>query len=66
MLKTFNQLLGEDARVLRRYLWMTLVYGLLCGLTIVTLVPVLTRLLNGDVRSAGQWLTALVIGVLVC
>ncbi|MBS6084049.1 MAG: ABC transporter ATP-binding protein [Pseudomonas fluorescens] len=66
MLKTFNQLLGEDARVLRRYLWMTLVYGLLCGLTIVTLVPVLTRLLNGDVRSAEQWLTALVIGVLVC
>lgn len=66
MLKTFNQLLGEDARVFRRYLWMTLVYGLLCGLTIVTLVPVLTRLLNGDVRSAGQWLTALVIGVLVC
>lgn len=66
MLKTFNQLLGEDARVLRRYLWMTLVYGLLCGLTIVTLVPVLTRLLNGDVRSAGQWLTALLIGVLVC
>ena len=66
MLKTFNQLLGEDARVLRRYLWMTLVYGLLCGLTIVILVPVLTRLLNGDVRSAGQWLTALVIGVLVC
>ncbi|RFD30435.1 ABC transporter ATP-binding protein [Pseudomonas sp. GL93] len=66
MLKTFSQLLGEDARVLRRYLWMTLVYGLLCGLTIVTLVPVLTRLLSGDVRSAGQWLTALVIGVLVC
>lgn len=66
MLKTFVQLLGEDAPVLRRYLWMTFVYGLLCGLTIVTLVPVLTRLLSGDVRSAGQWLTALVIGVLVC
>ena len=66
MLKTFIQLLGEDAPVLRRYLWMTLVYGLLCGLTIVTLVPVLTHLLGADVRSAGQWLIALVIGVVVC
>ncbi|QLG94202.1 ABC transporter ATP-binding protein [Pseudomonas yamanorum] len=66
MLKTFIQLLGEEAPVLRRYLWMTLVYGLLCGLTIVTLVPVLTHLLGSDVRSAGQWLIALVIGVVVC
>lgn len=66
MLKTFIQLLGEDAPVLRRYLLMTLVYGLLCGLTMVTLVPIVTRLLGGDTHAAGQWLVALVIGVLVC
>ncbi|AZE77399.1 ABC transporter ATP-binding protein [Pseudomonas synxantha] len=66
MLKTFIQLLGEEAPVLRRYLWMTLVYGMLCGLTIVILVPVLTHLLGSDVRAAGQWLIALVIGVVMC
>lgn len=66
MLKTFIQLLGEDASVLRRYIWMALFYGLLCGLTIVTLVPVLTSLLGSDVRAAGQWLIVLVIGVVVC
>ena len=66
MLKTFIQLLGEDAPVLRRYIWMALFYGLLCGLTIVTLVPVLTSLLGGDVRAAGQWLIVLLIGVVVC
>ena len=66
MLKTFIELLGEDAPVLRRYLWMTLAYGMLCGLTIVILVPVLTHLLGNDVRSAGQWLIALVVGVVTC
>src|SRR5207253_5067648 len=66
VLKTFIQLLGEDAPVLRRYIWMALFYGLLCGLTIVTLVPVLTSLLGGDVRAAGQWLIVLLIGVVVC
>ncbi|MCU1751210.1 ABC transporter ATP-binding protein [Pseudomonas sp. 6D_7.1_Bac1] len=66
MLKTFIQLLGEDAPVLRRYLYMTLVYGLLCGLTIVTLVPILTSLLGSETRAAGQWLVALVIGVVIC
>ena len=66
MLKTFIQLLGEEAPVLRRYLWMTLAYGLLCGLTIVTLVPVLTHLLGSELRSAAQWLVVLVIGVALC
>lgn len=66
MLNTFIQLLGEEAPVLRRYLWMTLIYGLLCGLTIVTLVPVLTHLLGSELRSAAQWLVVLVIGVALC
>ena len=66
MLKTFIQLLGEDASVLRRYLAMALVYGLLCGVTIVMLVPILTHLLGGDTYAAAQWLIALVIGVVAC
>ncbi|MBU6959811.1 ABC transporter ATP-binding protein/permease [Pseudomonas sp. CVAP len=66
MLRTFIQLLGDDAPVLRRYLYMTLVYGLLCGLTIVTLVPILTSLLGSETRAAGQWLIGLVIGMVIC
>ena len=66
MLKTFIQLLGQDAPILRRYLAMTSLYGVLCGLTIVTLVPIVTRLLGGDTHAAAQWLIALAIGVVAC
>ncbi|MBN9339064.1 MAG: ABC transporter ATP-binding protein [Comamonadaceae bacterium] len=66
MLKTFLQLLGEDARLLRRYAWMAVAYGVLCGLTIAALVPVLTHLLAGSVRAAAPWLAALLAGVAVC
>ena len=66
MLKTLLQLLGDDARFLRRYAWMALAYGVLCGLTIAVLVPVLTHLLAGDVRAAAPWLAALLAGVAVC
>ncbi len=66
MLKTFVQLLGEDAPVFRRYAWMAVLYGVLCGLTIAALVPVLTHLLGGEVRRVVPWLAALLAGVLVC
>ncbi|UJB67119.1 ABC transporter ATP-binding protein [Acidovorax sp. YS12] len=66
MLKTFIQLLGEDARLLRRYAWMAVAYGVLCGLAIAALVPVLTHLLAGDARAAAPWLAALLAGVAVC
>lgn len=66
MLKTFMQLLGDDAPVLRRYLGMAVGYGLLSGLTLTALIPLLQRLLAGDVRAAGLWLLALLGGVLVC
>lgn len=66
MLKTFVRLLGEDAPTLRRYTWMAAFYGLLCGLTISALVPVISRLLNGDVRGAALWLSALLAGMLAC
>ncbi len=66
MLKTFMLLLGKDAPVLRRYGWLAVVYGVLCGLTIVGLAPLLTHLLEGDVKAAAPWLAALLAGVAVC
>lgn len=66
MLKTLVQLLGNDAALLRRYGWMTVGYGLLCGLTMATLLPVLGHLLAADIGAAGAWLMALAAGVLGC
>ena len=66
MLKTFVQVLGEDTPVFRRYAWMAVVYGVLCGLTITALVPVLTHLLDGDVQRSIPWLTVLLTGLIVC
>ena len=66
MLKTFIQLLGDDAPVLRRYLWLTLAYGLLCGLVIVTLIPLLGSLLGDDMPGTWRWLGVLLVGVLLC
>lgn len=66
MLKTFIQLLGEDAFVFRRYAWMAVLYGLLSGLTITALVPVLSHLLAGDARAAALWLIALLAGMAAC
>ncbi|NIF18192.1 ABC transporter ATP-binding protein [Pantoea sp. Cy-639] len=66
MLNTFNRLLGDDAGILHRYLGMTLVYGLLCGLSIVSVVPVLASLLGNDISAASRWLALLLVGVLLC
>ncbi|MGE8515352.1 MAG: ABC transporter ATP-binding protein [Alcaligenes nematophilus] len=66
MLKTLIQLLGTDAPIFRRYGWMAVLYGLLCGLTMTTLVPVFTHLLNGEPKQAGGWLLVLLLGVAVC
>ncbi|UTY58596.1 ABC transporter ATP-binding protein [Massilia sp. erpn] len=66
MLKTFLQLLGKDVAILRRYLWLAVSYGLLCGLTITTLAPALGLLLVGDAAGAAPWLVALLIGMAIC
>ncbi|MCR4145663.1 ABC transporter ATP-binding protein [Alcaligenes faecalis] len=66
MLKTLIQLLGTDAPIFRRYSWMAVLYGLLCGLTMTSLVPVFTHLLNGEPKQAGGWLLVLLLGVAVC
>ncbi len=66
MLKTFMELLGGDARVLRRYAALAVAYGLISGLTIVTLVPILSRLLAGDAAGAVPWLLLLGVGMVIC
>ncbi|MDH1527982.1 ABC transporter ATP-binding protein [Pseudomonas mosselii] len=66
MLGIFVRLLGADAVFLRRYLRLALVYGVLCGLTIVTLVPILRHLLGNQLEAAGQWLALLALDVVVC
>lgn len=66
MLKTFVRLLGEDAPTLRRYAVMAVFYGLLSGLTLITLVPLISHLLAGDALEAGRWLIALLFGVTAC
>ena len=66
MLKTFIQLLGDDAPVFRRYCAMALAYGVLSGLTITALVLALGRLLAGDVGGAALWLIVLLAGLVAC
>lgn len=66
MLKTFIRLLGGDTPVFRRYAWMAVSYGVFCGLTITSLMPVLTHLLAGDVQGAAPWLAVLLAGLAVC
>lgn len=66
MLKTLMQLLGDDARLFRRYACMAVLHGLLSGLVVTALVPVLSRLLAGDTRGAAAWLAVLLAGVVLC
>ena len=66
MLKPLVQLLGDDVPVLHRYVWMAVFYGLLSGLTLTTLVPVLGHLLAGDRRGAALWLLLTLAGMAVC
>ena len=66
MLKPLVELLGDDASVLHRYVWMAVFYGLLSGLTLTTLVPVLGHLLANDLRGAALWLLLTLAGMAVC
>ena len=66
MLKTFIQLLGDDAPVFRRYCAMALAYGVLSGLTMTALVLALGRLLAADTGGAALWLLALLAGLVAC
>lgn len=65
MLKTFRHLLGEDTPILQRYLAMTVLYGMVCGLAIVSLLPVLDNLLNNQLQRSSQWLLVVLLGVVL-
>ncbi|OUM32985.1 ABC transporter ATP-binding protein [Pseudomonas putida] len=66
MLKTFVRLLGESAPAWRRYLLMTVLYGVFSGLTISTLAPIMLHLLNSEIRAASAWLAVLAAGMTLC
>ncbi|MBS7600886.1 ABC transporter ATP-binding protein [Pseudomonas sp. RC2C2] len=66
MLNTLLRLLGGSAPVLRRYLLMTVLYGVFSGLTISVLVPIMLHLLTGDLRDAAAWLALLAAGMTLC
>ncbi|MFV3288665.1 ABC transporter ATP-binding protein [Pseudomonas sp. NY11955] len=66
MLKTFVRLLGDSAPAWRRYLLMTVLYGVFSGLTISTLAPIMLHLLNDDVPAASAWLAVLATGMALC
>ncbi|GAA5098667.1 ABC transporter ATP-binding protein [Wohlfahrtiimonas larvae] len=66
MFKIFSQLLGDDSRFLNQYLTKAVIYGVLSGLTITVLIPVVFYTLKGEVSSAVIWLILLLIGVIAC
>ncbi len=66
MMRGLFRLLSGDAPVLRRYLALALVSGVLNGLTIAAIAPVLAHLLRGDGRGGLPWLGAVLAGAVLC
>lgn len=66
MLKTFVRLLGDQAPALHCYLILTLAYAVLCALTLLSVLPILSALLEQRLDSAGYWLLLLLAELLLC
>ncbi|WP_075179235.1 ABC transporter ATP-binding protein [Neptunomonas phycophila] len=66
MLNVFRMLLGPDARTLRRYLALAVTYGVLSGVTMVTLIPLVRSLFTEDLTTTLAWLALLLVGVGCC
>lgn len=66
MLKTFSQLLGDDLSVFHRYVAIALIYSLICGLSILMLGRILSRLILGDMQHIGAGLGLLFAGIVLC
>ncbi len=66
MLSTLLRILGDDAVALRRYLWLMLAYGLLCGLAMLWQLPLLQALLAGRAGQAWPYLLAMLGMVALC
>lgn len=66
MLKTLSQLLGDDVSIFHRYLGVALVYGLICGLSVLVLGLILSQLILGNIQQIGLWLSLLFAGIVLC
>ncbi|WP_186134803.1 ABC transporter ATP-binding protein [Burkholderia gladioli] len=66
MFGNFVRLLGDDAPIFRRYAWKSIFLGILNGLTLVALVPLLHHLLAGELGDAWIWLVLQGMGLVVC
>jgi ATP-binding cassette subfamily B protein IrtB len=66
MLSTFKRLLGSEVATLRRYLSLCLIYGLLCGLRILLVLPTLAALLQSHLIAAVLWLALLLAAAVLC
>jgi len=66
MLKTFSQLLGEDVAIFHRYIGLTIVYAILCGLSIVMLAFILAQLMLGNMSEIVLWFSFLCFSIILC
>lgn len=66
LLTRLSRLLEEQhARVLKRYLILMVIFSLIQGLTLATVVPLLRALLQGENTLAVYWLIPLTVGTLL-
>ena len=63
MIKNFKLLLGEESPLWTKYLRKVLFYGVLSGLTITFFIPVVTYLLQGNMKNAVFWFIPLLVGM---
>ncbi|RQV08986.1 ABC transporter ATP-binding protein [Burkholderia cenocepacia] len=66
MFGNFVRLLGDDAPIFRRYAWKSVFLGILNGLVLLALVPLLRHLLAGDLGGSWIWLVLLGMGLVIC
>lgn len=59
--RSLKQSLGEDGRLLDRFLVRSVAYGVLQGLALACLVPLADALVDSDLQRAGWWVAALAV-----
>lgn len=63
MIKNFKLLLGEESPLWTKYQRKVVFYGILSGLTIMFFIPVVSYLLQGDIKNAVFWFIPLLVGM---
>jgi ATP-binding cassette, subfamily B, bacterial IrtB/YbtQ len=66
MLKQFNNLLGQDSTILKRYLAWVITYAILCGVMIVTLSFAASSLLLSDFSFIWTQVFIFIYGIALC